>query len=167
MICEDKPYNLANDEMSSTGSSCELCEFAITKLDEMLEDKHNEQEIKDALGKLCDYMPMSITDECKAFVSTYTDTIIEMLTHDVTPKEVNLFIVDLLNNILNPAMLYYHSLLTRYLYSRSALSLVCAIQTLKFLSRELLKIHLIQIQVKKITLKNIQMKTTKARGHIV
>ena len=84
---------MANDEMSSTGSTCELCEFAITKLDEMLQDKHNEQEIKDALDKLCDYMPMSITDECKTFVSTYTDTIIEMLTNDVTPKEVNLFIV--------------------------------------------------------------------------
>ena len=79
---------IVNDEVTATSSYCEICEFAITKLDEMLEDKKNEQEIKDALDSLCSYLPNSIASECKTFVDTYTDMIIEMLTNDVTPKEV-------------------------------------------------------------------------------
>ena len=67
---------------------CELCEFAVTKLDEMIEDKNNEQQIKDALDNLCTYLPNSIAGECKNFVDTYTDVVIEMLTNDVTPQEV-------------------------------------------------------------------------------
>jgi saposin len=54
----------------------------------MLKDKNNEQEIKDALDSLCSYLPNSVSTECKTFVDTYTDMIIEMLTNDVTPKEV-------------------------------------------------------------------------------
>ena len=67
---------------------CELCEFAVTKLDEMIEDKNNEQQIKDALDSLCTYLPNSIAKECKNFVDTYTDVVIEMLTNDVTPEQV-------------------------------------------------------------------------------
>ena len=54
----------------------------------MIEDKNNEQQIKDALDSLCTYLPNSIAGECKNFVDTYTDMIIEMLTSDVTPQEV-------------------------------------------------------------------------------
>merc|ERR1711894_657720 len=41
-----------------------------------------------ALDSLCTYLPSSIGGECKNFVDTYTDLIIEMLTNDVTPKEL-------------------------------------------------------------------------------
>ena len=87
-LCDQSTTVIATDEVTATSSYCEICEFAITKLDEMLEDKKNEQEIKDALDSLCSYLPNSIAGECKTFVDTYTDMIIEMLTNDVTPKEV-------------------------------------------------------------------------------
>ena len=70
------------------GVPCELCEFAVTQLEALVEDKKNEQQIKDALDNLCFYLPSSISGECKNFVDTYTDMIIEMLTNDVTPQEV-------------------------------------------------------------------------------
>ena len=54
----------------------------------MIEDKNNEQQIKDALDSLCAYLPNSIAGECKNFVDTYTDVVIEMLTNDVTPEQV-------------------------------------------------------------------------------
>ena len=87
-MCDQTTTVSVTDEVTATGSYCEICEFAITKLDEMLEDKTNEQEIKDALDSLCSYLPNSVASECKTFVDTYTDMIIEMLTNDVTPKEV-------------------------------------------------------------------------------
>ena len=87
-MCDKPTTVVATNEVAETAGYCEICEFAITKLDEILEDKSNEQEIKDALDSLCAYLPNSIKDECKTFVDTYTDMIIEMLTNDVTPKEV-------------------------------------------------------------------------------
>ena len=88
-MCDKPTTVVARNEVEETGGYCEICEFAITKLDEILEDKSNEQEIKDALDSLCAYLPNSIKDECKTFVDTYTDMIIEMLTKDLPPKEVN------------------------------------------------------------------------------
>ena len=86
-MCDKGPVARARDELVK-GMPCSLCEFAVTKLDEMIEDKNNEQQIKDALDSLCTYLPNSIASECKTFVDTYTDMIIEMLTNNVTPKEV-------------------------------------------------------------------------------
>ena len=77
--------------MSTGGQACELCEFAITKLDEILKDNNTDEEIKDALDSLCTYLPKSISGECKTFVDTYTDIIIDMLTQELSPKEVNMF----------------------------------------------------------------------------
>ena len=54
----------------------------------MLEDKNNEAQIKEALEKLCDYLPSNYADQCKTVVETYTDIIIEMITKDATPDEV-------------------------------------------------------------------------------
>ena len=78
------------DEDSFTGNTqtCMFCKFAIGQLDKMIEDKHNEEEIKEGLEKLCSYLPKNYADQCKAFVDTYTDIIIDMITKDATPEEV-------------------------------------------------------------------------------
>ena len=81
---------MANKVVPLTAGTCEICEFAITKLDDLLEDKNNEEEIKEALESLCAYLPNSVAGECNTFVDTYTDMIIDMLTNGVTPKEVTL-----------------------------------------------------------------------------
>ena len=70
------------------GQACEFCKLAVTELDNMLEDKNNEAQIKEALEKLCDYLPSNYADQCKTVVETYTDIIIEMITKDATPDEV-------------------------------------------------------------------------------
>ena len=77
---------LAEDNLES--QVCEFCKLAITELDNLLEDKNNEAEIKEALEKLCDYLPSNYADQCKTIVETYTDIIIEMITKDATPDEV-------------------------------------------------------------------------------
>jgi len=69
-------------------STCVLCEYVITTIDSMLEDKANEAQIKAALESVCSILPKSIEAQCDNFVETYTDIIIDMLTKDVTPEMV-------------------------------------------------------------------------------
>jgi len=71
-----------------TDSGCILCEYVITTLDSMLEDKTNEAEIKASLEKLCSLLPSSVEKQCDTFVETYTDIIIDMLTKDVSPEMI-------------------------------------------------------------------------------
>ena len=81
-------------ESGSVGGNtqtCMFCKFAIGELDKMLEDKHNEEEIKQALDGLCNALPRNYADQCKTFVDTYTDIIIDMITKDATPEEVDTF----------------------------------------------------------------------------
>jgi len=69
-------------------TTCVLCEYVITTLDSMLEDKTNEEQIKAALESICSILPKSIESQCDKFVEQYTDIIIEMLTKDVTPEMI-------------------------------------------------------------------------------
>ena len=71
-----------------TDSTCVLCEYIITTLDSMLEDKTNEAQIKAAMEKLCSILPSSVEKQCDTFVETYTDLIIDMLTKDVSPEMI-------------------------------------------------------------------------------
>lgn len=83
-------------------TGCVICEYVITTLDGMIEDKTNKKQIKDALESLCSYLPSSVSKECNGFVETYTDMIIEMLTHDITPEQIctNLGLCDTVGNVV-------------------------------------------------------------------
>ena len=85
MVEENQTLQAENNLASQ---ACEFCKLAITELDNMLEDKHNEEEIKEALEKLCDNLPSPYAKQCKTLVDTYTDIIIDMITKDATPNEV-------------------------------------------------------------------------------
>lgn len=44
-----------------------------------------QEEIKQALDKVCSYLPSSIATECENFVNQYTETLIDILAESVTP----------------------------------------------------------------------------------
>ena len=67
-----------------------LCEFAIKELDNIVEDKHNEAEIKAGLEKLCSFLPSKYADKCDTFVDTYTDMLIDLIAKDLSPEEVRI-----------------------------------------------------------------------------
>jgi len=75
-------------ETSSDDSTCVICEYAVSYLDKILEDKSSEEEIKEALESVCDLLPSSVKGQCDNFVDTYTDMIIQLLTGEITPKEL-------------------------------------------------------------------------------
>ena len=69
-------------------TSCVLCEYVITTVDSMLEDKANQDQIKAALEAVCSVLPSSVEKQCDEFVDQYTALIIDMLTKDVSPEMV-------------------------------------------------------------------------------
>ncbi|XP_071537348.1 uncharacterized protein Sap-r isoform X2 [Panulirus ornatus] len=68
--------------------SCVMCEYAMTQLEEMLQDHKTEEDIRHALDNLCSLLPKSVEAECQIFVDTYTDQVIHMLINNLTPDEV-------------------------------------------------------------------------------
>uniref|UniRef100_A0A161MKW7 Prosaposin variant B-like protein n=1 Tax=Triatoma infestans TaxID=30076 RepID=A0A161MKW7_TRIIF len=67
---------------------CILCEFVMSKLEQALKDKKTEEEIKDTVFKICNYMPKTITAQCKNFVQQYADFILDLLAQEMEPKEI-------------------------------------------------------------------------------
>lgn len=81
-----KPDQTPPKKLGDTG--CILCEYVISNLDKILEDKNNEAEIKRALDTVCSYLPSTVTKECTQFVDTYTAMIIDLLTNEITPEQI-------------------------------------------------------------------------------
>ncbi|KAL7646629.1 UNVERIFIED_CONTAM: hypothetical protein RMT77_001880 [Armadillidium vulgare] len=72
----------------NTKPTCVLCEFVMTELDQILEDKNNSESIKKAVDQVCYQLPKSIRKQCVAFVNIYVDQIIDLLVHDFTPAQI-------------------------------------------------------------------------------
>ena len=69
---ETEPVVTTTQAPVEEDTTCVLCEYVITTLDSMLEDKTNEAEIKKSLESLCSLLPSSIEKQCDTFVETYT-----------------------------------------------------------------------------------------------
>lgn len=80
--------DIETNEISEFGSPnvCVLCEFIMEKLAKMVADKKTEEEIKDALNRVCNHMPKTVVPQCKQFIVNYADMILELLIKEVSPK---------------------------------------------------------------------------------
>uniref|UniRef100_A0A1I8PUJ9 Saposin n=1 Tax=Stomoxys calcitrans TaxID=35570 RepID=A0A1I8PUJ9_STOCA len=67
--------------------TCVMCEFIMTKLENDLKDKHEQEQIKAAIENVCNHMPKTVTKTCDNFVEKYADAILSMLG-SVPPKQV-------------------------------------------------------------------------------
>ncbi|XP_035211397.1 prosaposin-like isoform X2 [Stegodyphus dumicola] len=76
---KEKPTKFKNLE-------CDLCKEVIEKVEDLIKDKKTEEEIKNALDKVCSYLPSSIATKCENFVNQYTDLLITLLTQEVDPE---------------------------------------------------------------------------------
>ncbi|XP_023321653.1 prosaposin [Eurytemora carolleeae] len=57
--------------------TCSLCKLVMTGLDEAILDPTNEQEIRDWLLQVCNYITGQFETICQEFILEYTDDIIE------------------------------------------------------------------------------------------
>ncbi|KAL9985000.1 hypothetical protein ACROYT_G007351 [Oculina patagonica] len=79
-VLKSKPYKASPE--------CVLCEFVMDKLDSILKENATEEEIKEALDKVCSYLPSAISSECQQFVDQYAEAILEILAQELDPKMV-------------------------------------------------------------------------------
>jgi len=81
-------YAVALNSEVSKGPYCTLCEYAVTTLDNMLENESTEEEIEQALDVVCYQLSAPVHKECLKMVHKYTDEIIHMLVHDYSAEDV-------------------------------------------------------------------------------
>ncbi|XP_039995068.1 prosaposin isoform X2 [Xiphias gladius] len=69
-------------------SACAICEFVMKQLESMLEDQKTEEEVIQAVEKVCTFLPSTLTAQCKDLIETYGQAIIELLVQQADPKTV-------------------------------------------------------------------------------
>uniref|UniRef100_A0A1B6E2D6 Pulmonary surfactant-associated protein B n=1 Tax=Clastoptera arizonana TaxID=38151 RepID=A0A1B6E2D6_9HEMI len=74
------------DDEKKDNNQCVLCEFIMSQLEKELQDKKTEEEIKNAVLKICQVLPATVRPQCSKFVEKYADLIIELLAASVDPK---------------------------------------------------------------------------------
>lgn len=67
---------------------CDICKKVMTYLENELGDKTTDEEIREALDKVCTVLPSSIAEQCQDFVDKYTETIIALIIQEVKPSDV-------------------------------------------------------------------------------
>ncbi|XP_040905771.1 prosaposin isoform X2 [Toxotes jaculatrix] len=68
--------------------TCAICEFVMKQLETMLEDQRTEEEVIQAVEKVCSLLPSSLSAQCKDLIETYGQAIIELLVQQADPKTV-------------------------------------------------------------------------------
>nr|XP_039273546.1 uncharacterized protein LOC120347581 isoform X5 [Styela clava] len=66
---------------------CELCTVVISEAQKLLEDDATEQEILDAIGKVCPMLE-KYEDECNTIVHEYGPTLLKLLAKELSPAEI-------------------------------------------------------------------------------
>lgn len=67
--------------------TCVLCEFVMTKLENELKNKTEQEDIKRAIESICNRMPKTVAKSCDKFVEQYANAIITLIG-SVPPKEI-------------------------------------------------------------------------------
>ncbi|XP_048578655.1 prosaposin isoform X2 [Nematostella vectensis] len=87
-LCSGVKQAVLVKDAAGGGPYCALCEFVMEKLDNELKDNATEQEIEEALSKVCGYLPSSIRSECDALVKEYGPMIIQLLVQELDPSVI-------------------------------------------------------------------------------
>ncbi|XP_048472125.1 prosaposin [Rhincodon typus] len=83
VVTEDvKPNQL------KTGPLCEICITVIRYLDAALEKNSTEQEIENALDKVCSMLPTTVRDECINLIAEYGSVLLHILLESLDPDFV-------------------------------------------------------------------------------
>ncbi|XP_037070539.1 prosaposin-like isoform X2 [Pollicipes pollicipes] len=79
---------LSSEERVDEAPGCAICEYAMNTLLDYLKDKKTERDIRDALDRVCDMLPHTVSHECEELVNTFTEELIDMLVSGMTADEI-------------------------------------------------------------------------------
>lgn len=75
--------------------TCVICEFVMSKLEQDMQDKKTQDEIKKAVLNVCTAMPKSVRSQCNQFINQYAEMIINLL--DTMPPKKICMAIDMCN----------------------------------------------------------------------
>jgi len=95
-LCVDNEINTNDifavefeEKVVANNVGCEMCEFAMSIVDEHLKDSNTVDEIERMVQFICSYLPGTIADKCEEFVDEYGQKVMDALVDDeLKPKEV-------------------------------------------------------------------------------
>lgn len=87
IVAKSFDESLDEEEISPSTTSCILCEFVMTKIEEELNDTQRSDDIKHVVKNICSKMPSSISKQCNQFIDYYFDMII-VLIETTKPTEI-------------------------------------------------------------------------------
>ncbi|KAI4487508.1 hypothetical protein M0804_005657 [Polistes exclamans] len=84
----DFPLQMNTKNKVKNSATCVICEFVMQYVDKAMSKKKNRDEIENIVYNACKHLPRTISEECNKFVSQYVDVVIQILSEEVSPKEV-------------------------------------------------------------------------------
>jgi len=84
---EDEDESVEGEE-NGEKPQCLLCEYVMSELDGEVEDKQNQDEVRQALDKICYRLSKPLARQCLKMVDVSVDKIVEMISQDYTPEKV-------------------------------------------------------------------------------
>ncbi|XP_017319186.1 prosaposin [Ictalurus punctatus] len=67
---------------------CAICEFVMKELESIIQDQKSEEQVVQAVEKVCNLLPSTLSAQCKDLIETYGQAIIELLLQEASPKAV-------------------------------------------------------------------------------
>ncbi|KAM8923809.1 prosaposin [Pelodytes ibericus] len=71
-----------------SGGCCQLCKLVVNYMDNLLEKNITEERIKNKLKMVCNYLPDSYQEECRAMVTEYEPMLVQLLLQALDPSFV-------------------------------------------------------------------------------
>ncbi|XP_014896234.1 prosaposin isoform X1 [Poecilia latipinna] len=85
----DRTYIVALDKARfEVGGYCEVCKMAVSYIDGILEKNATEQEIEEAVKKVCNFLPDSYKTECDQLIEQYEPILVQLLLQMLDPDFV-------------------------------------------------------------------------------
>lgn len=81
-------YPVAVKPKVESDVTCVVCEFVMQYVDKAIGTKKSKDEISKIVHGVCNYLPKTVSRQCNQFVDQYADVLIDILSQEVTPKEV-------------------------------------------------------------------------------
>ncbi|KAG7213045.1 hypothetical protein KM043_002376 [Ampulex compressa] len=78
----------AQNKQVTTNVGCVLCEFVMERIDGAMGNEKNRNKIEHLVRDVCEALPKTVRKQCYDFIDQYADVVIEILSKDVSPKQV-------------------------------------------------------------------------------
>lgn len=79
---------IVNTEKVQEDTECIICEGIMQYVEKVMNSRSSKDEIEHLIHGVCNHLPQHMSIKCNNFVNEYAEIVIELLTQEVSPKEI-------------------------------------------------------------------------------